>query len=753
MADKKQTGFTTREALFYHETIRPGKIEIIASKPMATQRDLSLAYSPGVAAPVQAIADDPADAAKYTARANLVAVISNGTAILGMGNLGALASKPVMEGKAVLFKRFADVDSIDIELDTEDPEAFINAVALMEPSFGGINLEDIAAPECFIIEQALRDKMNIPVMHDDQHGTAIIAAAGLINACHLTGRELKDVRMVVNGAGASALACTALIKSIGVPHENVIVCDRTGPIYPGREKVDQWKSAHAVATEARSLEEALDGADIFLGLSAAGALKPEWVKKMAKNPIIFAMANPDPEITPDDAKAVRPDAIIATGRSDYPNQVNNVLGFPFIFRGAMDVQATTINEEMKVAAAHAIASLARERVPDEVAAAYGTNHKFGTDYIIPAPFDPRLMEVVSSAVAKAAMDSGVAKAPIEDFAAYGLSLKARLNPTTAVLNNIYDVARANPKRVVFAEAEEDVVLRAAIQFRDFGYGTPVLVGRTKAVADKLHMLGADNPGEFDIQNSADSEHVPAMVDYLYTRLQRKGYTERDVRRMVNQERNVFAALLVALGHGDAMISGLTRTFAQTAREVNMVLNAKKDALPFGIHMMIGKNHTTFLADTTINERPSAEELAHIARETAAVARRMGHEPRVAFLSYSTFGNPSGKWLDNIRGAVSILDKEKADFEYEGEMAPDAALNMNVMELYPFSRLSGPANILVMPGLQSANLSAKILRELGGNDTIGPMLIGMEKPVQIVPMTAIAPEVLTLAVLAAAGVVG
>lgn len=753
MADKKQTGFTTREALFYHETIRPGKIEIIASKPMATQRDLSLAYSPGVAAPVQAIADDPANAAKYTARANLVAVISNGTAILGMGNLGALASKPVMEGKAVLFKRFADVDSIDIELDTEDPEAFINAVALMEPSFGGINLEDIAAPECFIIEQALRDKMNIPVMHDDQHGTAIIAAAGLINACHLTGRELKDVRMVVNGAGASALACTALIKSIGVPHENVIVCDRTGPIYPGREKVDQWKSAHAVATEARSLEEALDGADIFLGLSAAGALKPEWVKKMAKNPIIFAMANPDPEITPDDAKAVRPDAIIATGRSDYPNQVNNVLGFPFIFRGAMDVQATTINEEMKVAAAHAIASLARERVPDEVAAAYGTNHKFGTDYIIPAPFDPRLMEVVSSAVAKAAMDSGVAKAPIEDFAAYGLSLKARLNPTTAVLNNIYDVARANPKRVVFAEAEEDVVLRAAIQFRDFGYGTPVLVGRTKAVADKLHMLGADNPGEFDIQNSADSEHVPAMVDYLYTRLQRKGYTERDVRRMVNQERNVFAALLVALGHGDAMISGLTRTFAQTAREVNMVLNAKKDALPFGIHMMIGKNHTTFLADTTINERPSAEELAHIARETAAVARRMGHEPRVAFLSYSTFGNPSGKWLDNIRGAVSILDKEKADFEYEGEMAPDAALNMNVMELYPFSRLSGPANILVMPGLQSANLSAKILRELGGNDTIGPMLIGMEKPVQIVPMTAIAPEVLTLAVLAAAGVVG
>ena len=753
MADEKSNEFTNREALFYHETIRPGKIEIVASKPMATQRDLSLAYSPGVAAPVQAIADDPSMAARYTARSNLVAVISNGTAILGMGNLGALASKPVMEGKAVLFKRFADVDSIDIELDTEDPDAFIEAVALMEPSFGGINLEDIKAPECFIIEQALRDRMNIPIMHDDQHGTAIIAAAGLINACKLTGRDLKDVKMVVNGAGASALACTALVKSIGVPHENVIVCDRSGPIYPGRDNVDQWKSAHAVETDARTLEEALNGADIFLGLSAAGALKPDWVKKMADQPIIFAMANPDPEIMPDDAKTVRPDAIIATGRSDYPNQVNNVLGFPFIFRGALDVQATAINEEMKVAAAHAIAELAREQVPEEVAAAYGKNHKFGVDYIIPAPFDPRLMEVVSSAVAKAAMDSGVALAPIEDFDAYRLALKARLNPTTAVLTSTYEEARSNPKRVVFAEAEEEVVLRAAIQFRDFGYGTPVLVGRTKAVADKMHMLGVENPRDFEIQNSADCEHIPAMVDYLYKRLQRRGYTERDVRRLVNQERNVFAALLVALGHGDALISGLTRTFAQTAREVNMVFDAKEGAVPFGIHMMIGKNHTTFLADTTINERPSAEELAHIARETAAVARRMGHEPRVAFLSYSTFGNPSGRWLDNIRGAVAILDKEDPGFEYEGEMAPDAALNSKVMELYPFSRLSGPANVLVMPGLQSANLSAKILKELGGDDTIGPMLIGMEKPVQIAPMTAIAPDVLTLAVLAAAGVVG
>jgi len=753
LADEQTDRFTAREALFYHETIRPGKIEIIASKPMATQRDLSLAYSPGVAVPVQAIADDPANAARYTARANLVAVISNGTAILGMGNLGALASKPVMEGKAVLFKRFADVDAMDIELDTEDPEAFINAVALMEPTFGGINLEDIAAPECFVIEQALRERMNIPVMHDDQHGTAIISAAGLLNACYLTGREFEDVRMVVNGAGASAIACTALIKALGVRHENVLMCDRSGVIYKGRDKVDQWKSAHAVDTDKRTLEEALVGADIFLGLSAAGALKPEWVAKMADQPIIFAMANPDPEITPEDARAVRPDAIIATGRSDYPNQVNNVLGFPFIFRGALDVQATDINEEMKIAAARAIAELARQAVPEEVAAAYGKHHQFGRDYIIPAPFDPRLMEVVSSAVAKAAMDSGVAKAPIADFDAYRHKLKGRLNPTTSVLTGVYAEAKNNPKRMIFAEAEEEVVLRAAIQYREFGYGTPVLVGRTQAVRDKLAELGVDDPRVFEIENSVDSLLVPQMVAYLYERLQRRGYTERDVRRMVNQDRNTFASLLLALGHGEAMISGITRPFAQTMREVSRVIEPKPGQVPFGIHLMIGKSYTVFLADTTINERPSAPELAHIAKETAAVARRLGHEPRVAFLSYSTFGNPSGKWLDTIRDAVHLLDAEDPGFEYEGEMAPDAALNPKVMELYPFSRLSAPANVLVMPGLQSANLSAKLLRELAGNATIGPMLIGMEKPVQIAPMTASAPDVLTLAVLAAAGVVG
>ncbi len=753
MSDESNVRFTEREALFYHNTIRPGKIEIIASKPMATQRDLSLAYSPGVAVPVQAIADNPADAYEYTAKGNLVAVISNGTAILGMGNLGALASKPVMEGKAVLFKRFADVDSIDIELASEDSDALIEAIAMMEPSFGGINLEDIKAPECFIIEQALRERMKIPVMHDDQHGTAIIAAAGLVNACFITGRKFADVKVVVNGAGASALACTALIKSMGVRHENVIVCDTKGVIYKGRAGVDQFKSAHAVETDKRTLKEALVGADIFLGLSAAGAVTQDMVKDMAKAPIIFAMANPDPEITPPDAKAVRPDAIVATGRSDYPNQVNNVLGFPFIFRGALDVRATAINEEMKIAAANAIAELAREQVPEEVAAAYGKNHNFGPEYIIPAPFDPRLMEVVSSAVAKAAMDSGVAQKPIEDFDAYRLSLKARLNPTTSALTNVYAQAKANPKRVVFAEGEQEVVLRAAIQFRDFGYGTPVLVGRTPAVREKLLELGISDPDEFEIHNAADSPYVPAMVDYLYARLQRRGFMERDVKRMVNNDRNVFASLLVALGHGDAMISGLTRPFAQTMREVRLVLDPKPDQIAFGTHVVVGKNYTVFLADTTINERPTAADLAHIAIETAAVARRLGHEPRVAFLSYSTFGNPSGKWLENIREAVAMLDERKVTFEYEGEMSADVALNPKIMANYPFQRLSAPANVLIFPGLQSANISAKLLRELGGGATIGPMLIGLEKPVQIAPMTAIAPDVLTLAVLAAAGVVG
>ena len=741
--------YTEAEALEFHARGRPGKIEIIATKPMATQRDLALAYSPGVAVPVRAIAENPTLAYDFTAKGNLVAVISNGTAILGLGNLGALASKPVMEGKAVLFKRFADVDAIDIEVNTEDAQRFIDAVELLEPSFGGINLEDIAAPDCFVIEQTLRERMNIPVFHDDQHGTAIMTAAGLINACFLTGRKLGDIKVVVNGAGAAAIACTELVKAMGVRGDNVIMCDRKGVIYQGRTDLDQWKSAHAVVTKARDLADACVGADVFLGLSAAGALKPEMVKTMAKQPIIFAMANPDPEIRPEDAIKVRPDAIIATGRSDYPNQVNNVLGFPFIFRGALDVRATAINEEMKIAAAEALAELAREPVPEEVAAAYGgRHHSFGPEYIIPAPFDPRLMEVVASAVAEAAVRTGVAQKPIENLDAYRQQLRGRLNPTVAVMSLAYEGARQNPKRVLFAEGEEPNVLRAAIAFKEAGYGTPVLVGR-EDVYDMLKELGVDNPREYEVLNSRNSPLVGRAVDYIYAKHQRHGMLRREIERMVNQDRNYFTAAMLALGEADAMITGSTRPFSQSLKQVRTVIDDEPEATPFGVNVIVGRAHTVLIADTAVTERPTAEQYAAIAMRSSAFARRMGLEPRVAFISYTTFGNPPGVHIEELRGAVEILDGFKVDFEYEGEMAPDVALNYDVQKrYYPFARLSGPANILVMPGLQSANISAKLLKELGGESVLGPYLLGLQLPVQIAPMTATASDLVMLAVLAA-----
>jgi len=743
--------FSDQEAIDFHARGRPGKIEIVATKPMATQRDLSQAYSPGVAVPVEAIAADPGRAYELTAKGNLVAVISNGTAILGLGNLGALASKPVMEGKAVLFKRFADVDSIDIEVDTEDAQKFIDAIALLEPSFGGINLEDIAAPDCFVIEQALRERMNIPVFHDDQHGTAIITAAGLINACHLTGRELKTVKVVCNGAGAAAIACTELIKAMGVPHGNVIMCDRKGVIHKGRTDLDQWKSAHAVDTDARTLGEALVGADVFLGLSAAGALKPDMVVAMAPKPIIFAMANPDPEILPEDAKAARPDAIIATGRSDYPNQVNNVLGFPFIFRGALDVRATAINEEMKIAAANALAELAREAVPEEVAAAYGgKSQSFGPDYIIPAPFDPRLIEIVPVAVAEAAMKTGVARKPIEDISAYRQALRARLNPTVSVLSLAYEAARANPKRVLFAEGDEPNVLRAAIAFKEGGYGTPILIGREN-VHEMLRELGVEKPEDYEVLNSRNSPLVGRAIDYLYAKRQRGGMLKREVERMVNQDRNTFAAAMLALGEGDAMITGTTRPFSQSLNQVRMVIDDEEGATPFGINIIVGRHRTVLIADTAVTERPTAEQFAAIAIRSAAFARRMGQDPRVAFVSYTTFGNPPGRHIDELRDAVKLLDTIVTDFEYEGEMGPDVALNHEMQaKFYPFSRLSGPANILIMPGLQSANISAKLLRAISAESVLGPYLMGMALPVQIAPMTASSSDLVTLAVLASGG---
>ncbi|WP_439533119.1 NADP-dependent malic enzyme [Polymorphobacter sp.] len=750
--DKTGDDFGDREALLFHSRGRPGKLDIIASKPMATQRDLSLAYSPGVAAPVRAIAADPDAAYDYTIKGNLVAVISNGTAILGLGNLGALASKPVMEGKAVLFKRFADIDSIDIELASEDVDKLIAAIEIMEPSFGGINLEDIKAPECFIIETTLKERMNIPVFHDDQHGTAIVAAAGVINAMFLTGRKAEDVKLVVNGAGAAAIACTELIKAYGV--KNVLMCDTKGVIYQGRtEGMNQWKSAHAAITEDRTLEDAMRGADIFLGLSQKGAVSAAMVASMAPQPIIFAMANPDPEVTPEEVASVRSDAIVATGRSDYPNQVNNVLCFPYLFRGALDVRATCINEEMKLAAANALADLARQQVPDEVAAAYGGKARtFGRDYIIPTPFDPRLIEQVPIAVAKAAMASGVARKPFFDEAAYRQQLRARLNPTTSVLAGAVEAAQARPRRAIFAEGEQEVVLRAAVTYRNAGYGEPVLVGREAPIREGLARIGVTDIDSFEIHNSAMSPLVPQMVEMLYTRLQRRGYLRRDVQRMVNHERNVFGSLLLELGVGDLMLTGVTRNFATTFRQVRLVLDPLADHRPFGVHLVVGKSETIFIADTTVTERPDAEQLATIAEETAAVARRLGQEPRVALLSYSNFGNPPGTIVSHIREAVALLDERRVGFEYEGEISADVALNPSLRALYPFSRLSGPANVLIMPGLHAANISSKLLKEIGGARVLGPFLVNMERPVQIVPMTASAGDIVTTAVLASTGVV-
>ena len=713
--------YTEAEALDYHSRGRPGKVEIIASKPMATQRDLALAYSPGVAVPVRAIAENPGCAYDYTSKGNLVAVISNGTAILGLGNLGALASKPVMEGKAVLFKRFADVDAIDIEVNTEDCNRFIECVELLEPSFGGINLEDIAAPDCFVIEQTLKERMNIPVFHDDQHGTAIITAAGLINACFLTNRKLADIKVVVNGAGAAAIACTELAKAMGVRGDNVIMCDRKGVIHKGRDRPRPVEvGARRRHRRADAGRRAGHGADVFLGLSAANVLSAEMVMAMAPAPIIFAMANPDPEISPPLAREARPDAIIATGRSDYPNQVNNVLGFPFIFRGALDVRATAINEEMKIAAAEAIAELAREPVPEEVAAAYGgRSQSFGPDYIIPAPFDPRLMEVVASAVAEAAMRTGVAQKPIADMDAYRQELRARLNPTVSVMSLAYEAARSNPKRVLFAEGEEPNVLRAAIAFKEGGYGTPVLVGREE-VHDLLKELGVDDPSEYEVLNSRNSPLVGRAVDHIYEKHQRHGLLRREIERMVNQDRNYFAAAMLALGEADAMITGTTRPFSQSLKQVRMVIDDEPGATPFGINFVVGRSHTVLIADTAVTERPTAEQFAAIAMRSSGFARRMGLEPRVAFISYTTFGNPPGMHIEELRGAVKLLDGFNTDFEYEGEMAPDVALNYEMQKrYYPFSRLTGPANILVMPGLQSASLSAKLLRELGGESVLGP----------------------------------
>ena len=754
MNESEKKSFTDEEALAFHQFPTPGKIAIAATKPMATQRDLSLAYSPGVAVPVLAIAADPELAYDYTSKGNLVAVISNGTAILGLGDLGALASKPVMEGKGVLFKRFADVDAIDIEVSSKDADEIITVVKNIGVTFGGINLEDIKSPECFRIETELQELLDIPVFHDDQHGTAIITCAGLINACEITGRKLADVKVVLNGPGAAGIATLELMKAMGVTASNVIAVDRKGVLWRGRtQDMNQWKSAHATDTPHRTLEEAIVGADVFIGLSAKGTLTKEMVASMGPSPLIFAMANPDPEITPEEVAEVRSDAIVGTGRSDYVNQVNNVLGFPYIFRGALDVRARRVNMEMKIACARALAQLAREDVPDEVAAAYhGRQLKFGPDYIIPTPFDPRLIWYIPPFVAQAAMDTGVARKPILDMDAYRATLARRLDPTAGFLQKISGLVQSgeSKKRIVFAEGEEPSVIRAAYAFQQQGLGTAILCGREQLVEENMRLAGID-PAEagLEIVNARLSDRNPDYVDHLYGRLQREGFLKRDVQRLINQDRNSFAASMLALGDADGMVTGVTRNFDQVLEEVLGVIDPATGGRVMGMSILLAKGRTLFIADTNVTEMPDAQDLVEIACEAARTVKALGFTPRVAFLSYSAFGNPMGERSEKVREAVAMLDMmEGIDFEYEGEMPPELALEPERRGNYPFMRLTGPANILIMPAIHSASISTKLVQSLGGATVIGPILLGLSRSVQICPLSASVSGILNMAMMAA-----
>ncbi len=747
----REEHFSEKEALVFHAQGKPGKIEIKATKPLETQRDLSLAYSPGVAAPVNAIADDVSNVYDYTSKGNIVAVVSNGTAILGLGNLGAHASKPVMEGKSVLFKRFSDIDSIDLEVDTEDPDKFINAIKYLGPSFGGINLEDIKAPECFIIEDTLKEEMDIPIFHDDQHGTAIISTAALLNALDLTGKNLRDSKIVVNGAGAAGIACLELLKAMGLPNENAILCDTKGTIRIDRkENMNQWKSAHAIKTDKKNLAEALEGADIFFGLSIGNIVTEKMVKSMSAKPIIFAMANPEPEILPELVKECRPDAITATGRSDYPNQVNNVLGFPYIFRGALDVRATTINLEMKIAAARAIADLAKEDVPDEVANAYpGQRPQYGPDYIIPSPFDPRLISRVPPAVAKAAMETGVARKAIVDMDQYTSELSARLNPSAGLLQKIFQEVKENPKRVIFTEGEEEDMIRAAAIFLNNGMGKPILIGREEIVREKMSEIGLDFYNQIEIQSTRNKETHSRYANHIYNRLQRKGFLKKDCLDLLTRERNVFAACMVSLGEADAMVCGLTRSYAASLESIEYVLDPIPNKTILGMTVMLCNGRTIFVADSNVHDMPNASQLANITQESAEVVKDIfGIEPRAALVSYSNFGKPFTERSVYIRDAIKILNERNLDFEYDGEMGANTALNENLMKLYPFCKLSGPANLLVMPAIHSASISTKMLQELGGGNLVGPYLVGFKESIQIAPLGANVSDIVNLAALAA-----
>ena len=750
MKKTKIDHYTDKEALEFHSHKKPGKIEIVASKNMITKRDLALAYSPGVAVPVKKISENPDAAYDYTSKGNLVAVISNGSAILGMGNLGALASKPVMEGKAVLFKRFADIDSIDLEIDSKNAEEIINSIKNFAPSFGGINLEDIAAPDCFIIEEKLKEILDIPVFHDDQHGTAIITTAALINALDITKKSIKKIKVVINGAGASAMACCNLFKNSGVPQKNITMIDRTGVIYRGRKNMNQWKSSHAIDTSDRTLNDAIKNADVFLGLSAKGALSKDMVKKMAKNPIIFACANPDPEISPEEIEEVRDDAIIATGRSDYPNQVNNLIGFPYIFRGALDVRSKTINEEMKVAAAHAIAKLAREDVPDEVVAAMGGERPhYGKDYIIPSTFDPRLISIIPAAVAKAAIKTGVARKKIENFDNYQEQLKQRLDPTVTIMQGINSYIKKNHKKIVFADGEDQNTLKAAIAFKNSKLGTPILIGKKEKIKEQIKKIGYNENFDIEIVNSKDTPKREKYVKYLFKKLQREqGLLEWDCDRLVRNDRVIWASCMVACGDADGAVTGNTRRFGASLDKIKQVVEARTGEIMFGLNLVVYKGKTIFVGDTSVHEYPSSEQMAEMAISAARVVRLFGFDPKVAFVSHSTFGQPLTSRTKHIKKAVEILKQKNVNFEFDGDMQPDVALNEEYKTLYPFSKLVGNANILIMPGQHSAAISYKMMKTLGDTKVIGPLLIGLGLPIEIAPLRSSTSEILNLASIAA-----
>ena len=750
MKKNKIEHYSDKEALEFHNTNKSGKIEIISSKPMTTKRDLALAYSPGVAAPVKAIHKNPELAYDYTTKGNLVAVISNGSAILGLGNLGAIASKPVMEGKAVLFKRFADIDAIDLEMNSNNPEEIINSIKNFAKSFGGINLEDIAAPDCFIIEKKLKKVLDIPVFHDDQHGTAIITCAALINAIDITKKQIKKIKVVVNGAGASAMACANLFIRLGVEKKNLIMIDSKGILQKQRKDLNEWKKNYAINTKDKTLNDAIENADVFLGLSSAGVLKKDMIKKMSKKPIIFACANPDPEITPEEVEKVRNDAIIATGRSDYPNQVNNLIGFPYIFRGALDVRAKTINEEMKMSAANAIAQLARERVPDEVAAAMGGDRpKYGKDYIIPSTFDPRLISVIPVAVAKAAIRSGVARKKIENFEIYSEQLKQRLDPSVTIMQGINSQIKKNQKTVVFADGEDENTLKAAIAFKNSGLGQAIIVAKEKVVKQRLKEIGYAENFDIKIVNSTDKEKREKYVSFLFKKLHRdQGLLERDCDRLVRNDRVIWASCMVECGDADAMVTGNTRRYSQSLEKIKKVVSPRPGEIMFGLNMVVNKGKTVFIGDTTVNEYPTSKQLAEIAISSARVVRLFGFDPKVAFLSHSTFGQPITSRTKHIRDAVQILKDKKVDFKFDGDMQPDVALDNEYSDLYPFSEIVGKANILIMPGQHSAAISYKIMKALGGAKVIGPLLIGLGQPIEIAPLRSSTSDILNLASVAA-----